>query len=432
MDLDALRKKLRETSAVRVTGRVLAVTGLAVRFALPGVRVGDVVRVRRRGDPLSCEVVGFSRGEAIGMPLGDLAGIGPDDEVEATGGVFRVPVSEGLLGRVVDGLGRPIDGGPDLAPEDEVPARREPPRPLERRRIDRVLATGVRVLDAAITLGEGQRIGLFAGSGVGKSALLGSVARGAEADVVICALVGERGREVGEFLDQALGPAGRARSVVVVATSDAPALERRSAAEVATAYAEWFRDRRARVLLLVDSVTRYARALREVGLAAGEAPARRGYPPSVFAALPRLLERSGQARRGSISAIYTVLVEGGDLDEPVADEVRGILDGHVVLDRALAARGRYPAVDVPGSLSRLMDGLVTPEHRRLAARLRGLLDVYERKRDLVAMGAYVHGVDRSLDEALLRLPELERFLSQRPEETTGFAEALERLEEALG
>ncbi len=268
------------------------------------------------------------------------------------------------------------------------------------------------MLDGLTTLGEGQRVGLFAGSGVGKSTLLGAIARGADADVVVVALVGERGREVGEFLDRSLGAEGRKKSVVVVATSDVAALERIRAAQVATAYAEHFRDEGARVLLLVDSITRFARAQREVGLAAGEPPVRRGYPPSVFAALPRLLERSGQSARGSITAIYTVLVEGGDMDEPVADEVRGILDGHVVLDRTIAARGRYPAVDVTVSLSRVMDAIAAPEHRDAARRLRSLVATFEAKRDLVTLGAYAQGSDRELDEAIARMPRIEAFLRQ--------------------
>src|SRR5580693_2648734 len=306
------------------------------------------------------------------MPLGSLVGVGPDDEVESTGGPLLVRASEQLLGRVVDGLGRPFDGGP-IVEGELMPVDRDPPSALERPPVSRPLSTGVRVIDGLVTLGEGQRLGLFAGSGVGKSTLLGAVARGAEADVVVVAFVGERGREVGEFLDHSLGTEGRKKSVVVVATSDVAALERLRAAQVATAYAEYFRDQGARVALLVDSVTRFARAQREVGLAAGEPPARRGYPPSVFAVLPRLLERSGQGAKGSITAIYTVLVEGGDLDEPVADEVRGVLDGHVVLDRAIAARGRYPAVDVSVSLSRVMDAVVTSAHRDAAHKLRALV-----------------------------------------------------------
>src|SRR5262249_42979451 len=286
-----------------------------------------------------------------------------------------------------------LDGGPPIAGAS-VAVDRDPPNALDRRPVARPIATGVRAIDGLLTLGEGQRVGLFAGSGVGKSTLLGAIARGAAADVVGVALVGERGREVGEFLEHSLGAEGRAKSVVVVATSDVAALERLRAAQVATAYAEHFRDQGKRVMLLVDSVTRFARAQREVGLAAGEPPARRGYPPSVFAMLPRLLERSGQGTRGSITAIYTVLVEGGDMDEPIADEVRGVLDGHVVLDRAIAARGRYPAIDVTVSLSRVMDGIVSDVHKQGARRLRSLLATYEAKRDLVTLGAYAKGSDK--------------------------------------
>jgi type III secretion protein N (ATPase) len=419
VDLDALKARLAVVPALRPTGRVLGVTGLAIRVALPGVRVGDLLTVQRRGGPLACEVVGFGDDEAIAMPLGHLTGVGPDDLIESTGGPLQVRASRALLGRVVDGLGRPLEGDP-IAEGTLVPVDRDPPNPLRRRPITTPLVTGVRVIDSVLTVGEGQRIGLFAGSGVGKSTLLGAIARGASADVVVVALVGERGREVSEFLEHARGAEGRARSVVVAATSDAPALERLRAAQVATAYAEAFRDEGARVLLLVDSVTRFARAQREIGLAAGEPPARRGYPPSVFAMLPRLLERSGQGDKGSITAIYTVLVEGGDMDEPIADEVRGILDGHVVLDRTIAARGRYPAVDVTASLSRVMDSIVSREHAGSARRLRSLLATYEAKRDLVAMGAYAKGSDKELDEALLRTPRIEAFLRQDAKEKVAF------------
>jgi type III secretion protein N (ATPase) len=419
LDVETLKSKLAQVSTLRATGRVTGVTGLSLRFAMPGVRVGDVVRVKRRGRPLDCEVVGFAAGEAVAMPLGLLTGVGPDDEVESTGGPFLVRAADALLGRVVDGLGRPFDGGPPVE-GDLVPVDRDPPPALDRRPVSRPLTTGVRVIDGLVTLGEGQRIGLFAGSGVGKSTLLGAMARGAAADVVVVALVGERGREVGEFLERSLGREGRMKSIVVVATSDVAALERLRAAQVATAYAEYFRDRGARVLLLLDSITRFARAQREVGLASGEPPARRGYTPSVFAALPRLLERSGQSAHGSITGIYTVLVEGGDFDEPIADEVRAILDGHVVLDRGLAARGRYPAVDVTLSLSRVMDSMVSADQRDAARRFRAHVSVYEAKRDLVALGAYSKGGDRDLDEALARLPRIEAFLAQAPSERSSF------------
>jgi type III secretion protein N (ATPase) len=430
MDIEALKARLAATPALRPSGKVLGVTGLALRFTLPGVRVGDVVQVKRRGEPLACEVVGFAEGEAIAMPLGALAGVGPDDPVEATGGPLEVRVTDALVGRVVDGLGRPLDGltpaGGSLTVVD-----RDPPNPMTRRPIEVPLATGVRVLDALLTLGEGQRLGLFAGSGVGKSTLLGAIARGTSADVVVVALVGERGREVREFLERSLGDEGRAKSIVVVATSDAPALERLRAAQVATAYAEHFRDQGKRVLLLVDSVTRFARAQREIGLAAGEPPARRGYPPSVFAMLPRILERSGNSERGSITAVYTVLVEGGDMDEPIADEVRGILDGHIVLDRVIAVRGHYPAVDVTVSLSRAMDQVVTPEHRAAARKLRAHVAAYEAKRDLIALGAYAKGSDPEVDDAIARMPRIEALLRQDAHERVPFERAVATLLEAV-
>lgn len=420
MDFDALRARLAEASAQKPEGRVRAVTGLSVRITLPGARVGDVVIVKRRGDPLLCEVVGFMEGEAVGIPLGDLAGVGPDDVVESTGSRLEVGAGASLLGRVLDGLGRATDGLPEPTGLVRVPVDRAPPSALGRRPVAQSLATGVRAIDGLLTLGVGQRVGLFAGSGVGKSTLLGAIARGTNADLVVVALVGERGREVGDFLEHALGEEGRRRSVVVVATSDAPALERLRAVQVATAIAEYFRDEGKSVMLLVDSVTRVARAQREVGLAAGEPPARRGYPPSVFAMLPRLLERSGQGERGSITAIYTVLVEGGDMDEPIADEVRGILDGHIVLDRAIAARGQYPAIDVTVSLSRVMDAVVAPEHSQAARKFRALLSAYEQKRDLIQLGAYAKGSDARIDRAIQALPEIERYLGQAPVDVAAF------------
>ncbi len=366
----------------------------------------------------------------MGLALGALTGVGPDDEVEATGGPLEVRAGTGLIGRVVDGLGRPFDDGPPIDGV-AVPVDGSPPRALDRRPVDRVVTTGVRVIDGVLTLGEGQRIGLFAGSGVGKSTLLGSIARNVDADVVVVAIVGERGREVGEFLERYLGEQGRKKSVVVVATSDVAALERLRAAQVATAYAEYFRDQGARVMLLVDSVTRFARAQRELGLAAGEPPARRGYPPSVFAMLPRLLERAGQGVRGSVTALYTVLVEGGDMDEPIADEVRGILVGHVLLDRAIGARGRFPAVDVSLSLSRVMDSIVGQEHRANARRLRQLMASFEAKRDLVALGAYAKGSDKELDEAISHMPRIEAFLQQDASQSSPLGETLSALAAAV-
>jgi type III secretion protein N (ATPase) len=427
VDLEALRLRLSETSALRPVGRVVGVTGLLLRVVLPGARTSDVLVIRRRGEPLLAEIVGFQQGEALAVPLGDPHGIGPDDVVEATGQALSVSAGPALLGRVVDGLGRPMDGRP--APSGLVPVLvdRAPPTPLSRRPVSAPFETGVRAIDGLITLGVGQRVGLFAGSGVGKSTLLGAIARGASADVVVVALVGERGREVGEFLEQSLGETGRRRAVVVVATSDAPPVERLRAAQVATAYAEHFRDLGKSVLLLVDSVTRFARAQREIGLAAGEPPARRGYPPSVFTLLPRLLERSGQGERGAITAIYTVLVEGSDMEEPIADEVRGILDGHIVLDRRLAARGHYPAIDVLQSLSRVMPNVTAKPHQAAAQRTRALLSAYEEKRDLIALGAYAKGSDARLDQAITAAPDIERFLRQEPSVVEASATTLSSL-----
>jgi type III secretion protein N (ATPase) len=404
---------------------VVEVTGLSVRATLDGARVGEAVEIGP--SRLGAEVVGFREELATLLPLGDIRGVGAGDAVVASGREPCVRVGPALLGRVLDGLGNPIDGGPALAGA-RWPVRRAPPAPLERRRIREAFATGVRAIDALATVGEGQRIGLFAGPGVGKSTLLGRLARESAAEVSVVGLVGERGREVREFLEDALGPEGLARSVVVAATSDAPALVRIQAAHVATAIAEWFADEEGRrVLLLLDSVTRYARARREVGLAAGEPPARQGYPPSVFAALPRLLERAGTRPRGVITAFYTVLVAGDDLREPIADEVRGTLDGHVVLDRSVAERGRWPAIDPLASLSRVMPAVVPAAHAAAAARLRGLVATAEAHRDLVALGAHVRGADPRVDEALDRAPAIDAFLAQEPGERAALEATRARL-----
>ncbi len=429
-----MRSRLAAADVHGVTGRVVALTGLTVRAVAPVVRAGEAVVIERPAPygPLDAEVVGFDDSTAILMPLGDPAGIGLDDPVRPTGRAMTIRCGDGVLGRVIDGLGRPADGGGPIAGATvQWDVERSPPDPMTRRRVDRPLTLGIRAIDGLMTAGEGQRVGLFAGSGVGKSTLLGQIARGCDADVVVIALVGERGREVREFLEDSLGERGRARACIVVATSDAPALVRLRSAFVATSVAEFFRDRGARVLLMMDSVTRVARAQREVGLAAGEPPARRGYPPSVFAMLPRLLERSGNGVTGSITAFYTVLVEGGDMDEPIADEVRGILDGHIVLDRALGARGRWPAIDVLHSLSRVMEQVVPSEHVQRARRFRELLAAYEAKRDLIALGAYQKGSDRATDEAVARIDRLEMFLKQARDETHTHERTLAVMAEAI-
>jgi ATP synthase in type III secretion protein N len=424
-EVDAARADRAADPAAPGDGLVTEVVGLVVRAEVPGIALGELVRIdRRHGAPLDAEVVGFRGDEALLSPLGELADVAPRARVLRTGAPLAIRCGDALLGRVVDGLGSPIDGPLDVATLEPWPVDRPAPPPLDRPRIREPLATGIRAIDGFLTLGEGQRIGLFAGSGVGKSTLLGQIARTASADVTVVCLVGERGRELGELLDDAVG-AGRGRAVVVCATSDAPSLVRLRAVHVATAIAEWFRDRRsARVLLLVDSLTRVARAQREVGLSIGEPPARQGYPPSVFALLPRIVERAGRAATGSITAVYTVLVAGGDMDEPIADEVRGVVDGHVVLERRLAARGQFPPIDVLASVSRSMPHITTAEHRAAAAAVRRRLAVYEEHRDLVTLGAYKAGSDRALDDAIAHQGLAEAFLRQRADEATPIAETV--------
>jgi type III secretion protein N (ATPase) len=431
--LSTLAARLPDRAPLRVTGRVVEATGYVVRAVLADAAIGDVAEIEGSGGAaIPAQVVGFRGPEAVLLPLEGTHGLRAGAPVSPTGRPLRIRVGPELLGRVLDGLGRPLDGAPlppGLAAWD---VDRPAPPALTRAPIGRPLQLGVRVIDALLTVGEGQRIGLFAGSGVGKSTLLGQIARGTAADVVVVGLVGERGREVRDFLEGALGPEGRARSVVVAATSDAPALVRRTAAQVATAIAEWFADVAGRrVLLLLDSVTRFARAHREVALAAGEPPARHGYPPSVFAEIPRLLERAGARDRGAITAVYAVLVAGGDLEEPIADEVRGVLDGHVVLERERAERGLFPAIDVLQSVSRVMPRVTDARHRALAARTRRLLAAWERQRDLVSMGAYVAGSDPDTDEALRRMPSIEALLAQGEEEVSTIDLALARLAEVL-
>ena len=416
----ALRVEVGGVAADAATGEVTGVVGLLVRARLPDVVLGEVVHLGRAGTaPLRAEVVGFAGDDVALLPLGELSGLAPRAPVWRTGRPLEVTCGDGLLGRVLDGLGTPIDDGPPIVGEPWAIDRPAPPA-LERPRQLVPLRTGVRAVDGLCPLAEGQRVGLFAGPGVGKSTLLGQLARGADADVVVTCLVGERGRELGEALATHLAPR-RDRTVAVCATADAPSLVRVRAAQVATAIAEWFRDRRgARVLLLIDSLTRVARAQREVGLAAGEPPARHGYPPSVFALLPRLVERAGGAATGSITAIYTVLVAGGDLDEPIADEVRGLVDAHLVLDRRLAGRGHFPPLDVPGSVSRLARSVVSAEHDAAARVVRGHLATYDEHRDLITLGAYRAGGDARLDAAVAAMPHIERFTRQGADEVAAW------------
>ena len=430
LNLDAALAIVDGTTTARVAGRVTELTGLVLRATAPGARVGELVIVERThlvgGGPVRAEVVGFQGEEVVLLPLGSAEGIGPDSVVRPTGRPFSIRCGTPLLGRVVDALGDPIDGL-DPFPSDESmvwwPVERAAPDPLRRRRVTTRHPFGLKVVDALLTVGEGQRIGLFAGPGLGKSTLLGQMARNSDAEVIVIGLVGERGREVRDFLETQLDEEVRKRSVCVCATSDAPPLLRLKSALTATAVAEYFRERGQRVLLLVDSLTRVARAQREVGLAAGEPPARQGYPPSVFAMLPRLLERTGQSDRGSITAVYAILTAADDADDPVAEEVRAILDGHIVLSRELSARNHWPAIDVVRSLSRIMDELVDDQHRAAAARAREVLATYERQRDLVLLGAYREGSDPATDDALRRFPSVEAFLRQERDQRISFEEA---------
>lgn len=428
--------KLDEAPTVIVRGRVREVTGLVIRASVPHAKIGDLVRIYcAGGEQKLAEIVGFQEDLSVLMPLGEVTGIGPDAVVEPTGEPLSMWCGESLLGRVIDGVGRPMDGGPELSTlpgMEPWPIMRQPPNPLTRRRILKPLPMGIRAIDSLLTVGEGQRVGLFAGSGVGKSTLMGQVAKGCAADIIVICLIGERGREVRDFLEEVLGEEGMRRAVVVCATSDAPSLVRLKSAYVATAIAEWFRDRGQKVLLMMDSVTRFARAQREVGLAAGEPPARRGYPPSVFSMLPKLLERTGNSDTGSITALYTVLVAGGDMEEPIADEVRGIVDGHIILNRKLATRNHWPAIDVLPSLSRVMNSVVEQEHRESAGRFRQTLSVYESKRDLISLGAYSYGSDEQVDIAIDMIEEMEDLLKQGLFEQTPFEETVELLLDMFG
>ena len=418
------RAALAQSDLHRHRGRVTNLIGLVVEATGLRAEVGELCTISagRNRQPIPAEVVGFREGRTLLMPLGEMRGIGPGTPVSATGGAFNAPVGDELLGRVLDGLGRPIDGGEPLSETELRSVAAEPPSPMHRTRISRRLELGVRVLDTLVPCGCGQRLGIFAGSGVGKSTLLGSIARNTTASVNVICLVGERGRELLEFIERDLGDA-LAHSVVVVATSDQPALVRIKAAQVATTIAEHFRDRGADVLLMMDSVTRLAMAQREIGLAIGEPPATRGYTPSVFALLPRLLERAGTSREGSITGLYTVLVEGDDMNEPVADAARSILDGHCVLSRSLAHRNHYPAVDVLESVSRLSGEISEPEVEEAAGQLRRTLAAYRDKEDLITIGAYTAGADPLVDYAIAKLPHIEAFLRQRPSDATPAADA---------
>ncbi|HSV73877.1 MAG TPA: flagellar protein export ATPase FliI [Chthonomonadales bacterium] len=429
VDLERYRAHLERFDPVKVNGRVAQVVGLVIEALGPNTMVGEICEIRpdRMAPPVPAEVVGFRDNRVLLMPLGDMERIRPGSEVVATRSTHEVGVGPALLGRVLDGLGRPMDDLGPVDPSASYAVNAAAPNSLRRTRISRPLPLGVRAVDGFLTVGQGQRLGIFAGSGVGKSTLLGMIARNTAADVNVIALTGERGREVRDFIEESLGEEGLRRSVVVVATSDQPALIRIKAALIATAIAEFFRDQGSQVLLMMDSVTRLAMAQREVGLAIGEPPTTRGYTPSVFALLPRLLERAGTSDRGSITGLYTVLVEGDDMNEPVADAVRSILDGHVVLSRALAHQNHYPAIDVLQSVSRVMPAVTTASHRASAGDLRSLLATYRDAEDLINIGAYVDGSNMQIDRARRHIAAIRAFLRQDTDDACGYEATVDRI-----
>lgn len=425
-----LRTRALAALAPQHLGLVAEVLGLRIRVTGLSAAIGDLVAVGE-DVPVLAEVAASDPAGLTCLPLGSTTGLRAGDVVRHTGGPLRVPVGDELRGRVLDGLGRPVDGGPSLEHLRHVEVTQAAPAALSRPRIDHQLGLGVRALDALTPCGRGQRIGIMAGSGVGKSSLLSMVARGTDAEVSVIALVGERGREVREFIENDLGPEGLARSVVVVATSDAPPVERLRAAGVATRIAEHFRDAGQHVVLMMDSLTRVAMAQREIGLSAGEPPATRGYPPSVFTLLPQLLERAGTSATGSITGLYTVLVEGDDMQDPIGDTARSILDGHVVLSRRLATAGHFPSIDVLESVSRVTRAVTGPEERADATRLRRLLAAHRSVRELVEIGAYVPGADPDADVAIARMPAIDAFLRQDMDESTDTATTWQRLKELV-
>ncbi len=424
-----------ECKPIKLTGKVTQVVGLVIESQGPPVSVGELCYVHSKTEgvpPVPAEVVGFREGAVMLMPVGEMQGIGPGCEVSAAQKMLQVKVGDELLGRVLDGLGNPMDDKGPILSKEEYPLQAPPPPPLTRPRIHESLYVGVRAIDGLITMGDGQRIGIMAGSGVGKSTLLSMIARNTEADISVIALVGERGREVRDFIERDLGEEGLKRAVVVVATSDQPALVRIKGAMTATAIAEYFRDKGHKVILMMDSVTRFAMAQREVGLTIGEPPATRGYTPSVFALLPRLLERAGTSDKGSITGIYTVLVDGDDMNEPIADAVRSILDGHIVLSRAIAAQNHFPAIDILASVSRVMNEVVSPEHLSASQEMRSLMAVYKDAEDLIHIGAYVKGSSAKIDTAIQKIDSINDFLCQGIFEVDGYEETEQKLIQISG
>ena len=431
VDIDLSKYKiLLNQSYEKKLGKVAKVVGLTVESIGPAAKLNDLCHIitQDKDQVINAEVVGFRDDRVLLMPYDQTVGVGLGSRVENTGAPLKVMVGDELLGKVLDGLGNPIDGS-EIHCSCGYSVQAQPPDPLTRELIDTVLPLGVKAVDGLITVGKGQRIGIFAGSGVGKSTLMGMFARNTKADINVIALIGERGREVREFIERDLGPEGMKRSVVVVATSDKPALIRKKAAMTATAVAEYFRDQGRDVLLMMDSLTRFSMAQREIGLASGEPPVSRGYPPSVYGEMPQLLERAGRSDKGSITGLYTVLVDGDDFNEPIADTARSILDGHIVLDRKIAQKNHYPAIDVLQSISRVMSSIVDPQHKKAAGQLKNVLATYAEAEDLVNIGAYKAGSNPSIDYALSQIDAVNEFLQQDVYEKLSFEESIQRLEE---
>lgn len=432
MDNEAIKqfsKQIQGVNLASVNGRVTEVLGTLIKASIPGVKIGETVLIKRPSGALLAEVVAFTKDEVILSPFGNISGVSPSSEVVPLRLPAHVKVGEALLGRVINGLGEPLDAeekGP-LGATETYPLMNAPPNPLTREIIKEPISVGVRCIDAVLSVGRGQRIGIFAAAGGGKSTLLGMIARNALADVNVITLVGERGREVREFIEESLGEEGLKRSVVIVSTSDQPSQLRLNAAYVGTAIAEYFREQGKNVILMMDSITRFARALREIGLAAGEPPARAGYTPSVFSTLPKLLERSGNSAKGSITAFYTILVAGDDMNEPVADETRSILDGHIILSAELARQYHYPAIDVLSSASRILNSIISREHLELIGKVREVLAHYKKNELLIRIGEYKPGSDAKADFAIKYIDKVNRFLTQRTDEKSTFHEALAQL-----